>query len=103
MPRHILEVGDSPVNVNICRIFCKILGPDEFYHPENFKNEKSMTLETIAPDGGDTFVYEYDFGDGWEHKIKVGKISPIDKQNFWLMCLAVDRSAQPEDVGGAGG
>ncbi len=74
-----------------------------FYDPPNFKNEKSVTLEMIAPDRGDTFIYEYDFGDGWEHKIKVEKIAPIDEQNFWPMCVAGERSAPPEDVGGVPG
>lgn len=55
------------------------------------------------PDRGDTLVYEYDFGDGWEHKIKVEKIVSIDEQNFWPMCVAGERSAPPEDVGGVGG
>jgi len=77
--------------------------PDGFYDPENFKNEKSVTLDMIAPDRGDSFVYEYDFGDGWQHKIKVEKIVPIDEQNFWSMCVAGERSAPPEDVGGVGG
>lgn len=80
-------------------LFYGMSDPDGFYDPENLKNEKSMILDTIVPDQGDTFVYEYDFGDGWEHKVKVEKIVMIDEQNFWPLCVSGERSALPKNVG----
>jgi hypothetical protein len=77
--------------------------PDGLYDFENFRSEMSVTLKMIAPERGASFVYEYDFGDGWEHQVTVEKIVPVDEQNFWPMCVAGERAAPPEDVGGAGG
>ncbi len=47
------------------------------------------------------FIYEYDFGDGWEHKIKVEKIVPPE-ENPPQHPLLLDgkRACPPEDVGG---
>jgi len=77
--------------------------PDHEFDPDNLINQKSVTLEMIAPKRGDMFGYEYDFGDGWEHTVKVEKIVPIDDRNFWPMCVAGERAVPPEDVGGIGG
>jgi len=47
--------------------------------------------------------YEYDFGDGWEHEIKLEKIFPRDKNIDYPICTAGKRACPPEDVGGIGG
>jgi hypothetical protein len=48
---------------------------------------------------GDSFVYEYDFGDGWEHDIRVdGRDTAAGAH-----CLDGARACPPEDCGGPGG
>ena len=47
--------------------------------------------------------YEYDFGDGWEHTIKLEKILPRDKNLDYPICIEGKRTCPPEDVGGVGG
>lgn len=51
----------------------------------------------------DTFVYEYDFGDGWEHEIVVEKVLPVGEGVLYPRCLAGKRACPPEDVGGIWG
>jgi hypothetical protein len=47
--------------------------------------------------------YEYDFGDGWEHIIKLEKIlTPNDKLQT-PQCIAGKRNCPPEDCGGIWG
>ena len=48
------------------------------------------------------FSYVYDFGDDWDHKIKVVKVVdgyPLDHPE----CLDGENACPPEDVGGAPG
>lgn len=64
--------------------------------------EDRATL-TAALGGLTTFTYMYDFGDGWEHKIKVEKILPPDPLLDLPFCLGGANACPPEDVGGTSG
>jgi hypothetical protein len=41
-------------------------------------DEQKVYLQDIISNQKDNFVYEYDFGDGWEHKIVLEKMLPLD-------------------------
>ncbi len=63
-------------------------------------DSRKMTLEKIFSQGRPSFMYEYDFGDGWRHEIKLlGKIEGEEK----LGCTAGARACPPEDCGGPPG
>ncbi|GFO96830.1 plasmid priA4b ORF-3 family protein [groundwater metagenome] len=47
--------------------------------------------------------YVYDFGDNWEHKIKLEKILPREKNVDYPVCIKGKRACPPEDVGGIWG
>lgn len=47
-----------------------------------------------------SFRYEYDFGDCWEHVIKVEKILPPDPNLKAPVCIAGANACPPEDCGG---
>ena len=47
--------------------------------------------------------YTYDFGDGWEHGLKLEKILPRDMAMTYPICTAGKRACPPEDCGGAAG
>lgn len=47
--------------------------------------------------------YEYDFGDGWRHKILLEKILPVEPGIKYPRCLAGKRACPPEDCGGVWG
>lgn len=44
--------------------------------------------------------YTYDFGDNWEHMIKLEKILPRDNDIKYPICIAGKRACPPEDCGG---
>lgn len=67
------------------------------------KSGRRFKLAQAAPAVGDTFLYEYDFGDGWLHEIKVEAIEPPEASVRYPRCLKGKRSAPPEDVGGPWG
>jgi hypothetical protein len=69
---------------------------------ERVVREDRATL-TAALGGLTTFAYLYDFGDGWDHKIKVEKILAPDPQLARPYCIAGANACPPEDVGGPPG
>ena len=66
-------------------------------------DERKYRLADIAPSERRKFIYEYDFGDSWEHEIVVEKILPVDPQAKYPYCLKGKRARPPEDVGGVWG
>jgi hypothetical protein len=44
-------------------------------------------LADIAQREKATLIYEYDFGDGWEHQVAVEKVLPPDSQKTYARCL----------------
>jgi len=49
------------------------------------------------------FVYEYDFGDGWQHEILFEKSVEAEPNGKYPRCLEGERACPPEDVGGVWG
>ena len=48
----------------------------------------------------DAFHYEYDFGDGWNHQIRVEKIQDREPKKKCPRCIDGGRACPPEDSGG---
>ncbi|MCH8924047.1 MAG: plasmid pRiA4b ORF-3 family protein [Planctomycetes bacterium] len=65
---------------------------------------KTLLGEILPADGSKmNFLYEYDFGDGWTHKISFEGFKPIDKKQTYPRCTAGKRACPPEDCGGIWG
>jgi hypothetical protein len=64
--------------------------------------EESVTLEQVAPAEGSTIDYRYDFGDNWNHQIRVEKLGEPDPAVSYPRCTGGRRAAPPEDCGGIG-
>lgn len=78
-------------------------GPDD---PADFtcpKDETAMMLQKVLRAEGDTLVYEYDFGDGWEHTVLLEKFFPYVEGEPLPRCIDGKRACPPEDCGGVGG
>lgn len=65
--------------------------------------ERQTRLDDFLRKPKDRMVYEYDFGDGWEHEILLERVAdhPAGARYPWVLGGA--RACPPEDVGGVGG
>lgn len=70
--------------------------------PDEVMDEESMPLRE-ALGRRQSFVYVYDYGDNWQHKVKVEKIVSLDGPISLAVCIAGANACPPEDVGGAPG
>lgn len=69
---------------------------------DDVMDEERMTLRE-ALGARQTFVYVYDSGDDWRHKVKVEKIVTLDEPISSGVCIGGENACPPEDVGGAPG
>ena len=78
--------------------------PDPEFDEGDVRDERSVRLFEVAPGVNDTFRYEYDFGDRWEHLVVIEKIlTPEESPADLPVCLAGARACPPEDCGGVPG
>ena len=65
-------------------------------------HERDVRLDQVLQEVGDEFYYAYDFGDGWEHAIRLEEVLAYDDSLPRARLLAGDRACPPEDCGGPG-
>ena len=79
-------------------------GLDEFEDDPRVLDENKTAIREIATRAKSAFVYEYDFGDSWDHRITVEKILDADPTDGrFAQCLDGERACPPEDCGGVWG
>lgn len=52
---------------------------------------------------GTALNYTYDFGDDWEHEVKLEEVLPREKNKRYPSCIGGKRACPPEDCGGPWG
>jgi len=79
-------------------------GLDEFEDDPCVLDENKTAVLDIVRRAKSAFVYEYDFGDSWEHRITVERILEPDPAAVrFAQCLDGERACPPEDCGGVWG
>ena len=76
---------------------------DDFWDDREDVDYKYKKTSDLLKKEKDKVIYEYDFGDGWEHDIKLEKILPYDDKTEYPVCLDGKMNCPPEDCGGIGG
>jgi len=66
-------------------------------------DDRTVRLRNLDIALGDRVEYVYDFGDNWQHVLKLEDKMPPAAEVVYPLCVAGERSAPPEDVGGVSG
>jgi len=66
-------------------------------------DERRTKLNQLLRHEKDWLSYEYDFGDGWEHRVTLEKVLPFDARVQLPRCAKGKGACPPEDIGGIWG
>ena len=87
---HAFAVGNERYGMNY----------DDF--PEGEIDEKTVSVLQALRDER-RFIFEYDFGDSWEHEVVVEELTRPPIGLKFAVCIDGANACPPDDVGGTGG
>ena len=90
-------------NYHLYQFRIKGLDYGEPFEDLEMEDAAKTPLSQVIGGAGESFVYDYDFGDGWEHGLRVEKTLPAEPGATYPVCTAGRRACPPEDCGGAFG
>ncbi len=95
---HAFEMGDRrhPVTIGIPMDGAPWGAADE-------QADWDVTITDHFQQPGDQCIYEYDFGDGWRHKVQLRHVLPHEAGVTYPRCTDGARACPPEDCGGVPG
>ncbi len=77
--------------------------PGDEMDDDNFLPGWKIPIRDYFREPGESVLYEYDFGDGWEHEILLEGILLKEKGVKYPRCIGGERACPPEDCGGPPG
>ncbi len=93
---HQFEVADPLTGE---RLFLGVPHEDDI-DPESTIPEWEVPVASYLTLAHRSLSYEYDFGDGWVHKVTLESIEKRDKKKTYPLCTGGHRACPPEDSGG---
>jgi hypothetical protein len=97
-----IVIGWEHAHLHAFRIGKVTYGEPDPYGPSDIQDECLVPLGGVA-DEGDSFIYDYDFGDDWEHDLRIEKKLAGEMNVDYPRCLDGARACPPEDCGGPWG
>jgi len=77
----------------------------ESFEELNYEDSTTTLLSDILPNSSKRFrfVYEYDFGDSWDHEVLFEGSPKVEADRKYPLCIEGERASPPEDIGGVHG
>ena len=95
-------MGWTDSHLHSFRIGDELYGTQFDDSPEDEIAETTVTVGR-ALGGERRFIYEYDFGDSWEHEVVVEDVATTPTGLKFAVCVDGQNACPPEDCGGAPG
>ncbi|HOE39131.1 MAG TPA: plasmid pRiA4b ORF-3 family protein [Bacteroidales bacterium] len=73
---------------------------DDFWGNNSDIDYAKIKISDLLSFEKDKIIYEYDFGDDWEHDIVLEKILPYDNKLVYPICVKGKMNCPPEGCGG---
>ena len=102
----VLQAAMGWTNSHLYEIRARDVGwgmPDPDWGDGPLDARKARLLDVLEDTGAKTLKYLYDFGDGWEHTVKVERITDAIPGLLYPFLIDATGRCPPEDVGGPWG
>lgn len=74
--------------------------PDDEWYRVQFKDARRTKISSVLGSVGDSLIYEYDFGDSWQHTVRLERIVHESEVMFSVpRCIDGKSACPPEDCG----
>ena len=83
--------------------YTRKMADDDFWGGMDSVDYSKIRISDLLKKEKDRIIYEYDFGDGWEHDIILEKIDTNGEYKNIPTCLTGKNNCPPEDCGGIWG
>ena len=75
--------------------------PEDDFITDELKDARKTKVSSVLSEPGESILYEYDFGDSWEHIVRFEREVTEDEVIFDLpRCVGGEHACPPEDCGG---
>ncbi|MDJ0391623.1 plasmid pRiA4b ORF-3 family protein [Roseomonas sp. E05] len=102
----VLQAAMGWTNSHLYEIRARDVGwgiPDPDWGGGPLDARKARLIDAIEDTGAKTLRYLYDFGDGWEHTVKIERITNAAPGLTYPLLINASGRCPPEDVGGPWG
>lgn len=76
---------------------------EDGFDSAEMEDGRKVAMSEVLTKPEDKIDYEYDFGDGWEHLLKVKKVHEAEAGKYYPVLIGGARACPPEDCGGIPG
>jgi hypothetical protein len=95
-----IAFGWSDFHLHRFRIQGRDYGVNRVGGPGFSSDARTVRLAGFRSRTNEWFLYEYDFGDGWQHVVRVERRLAVEPRRVYPVCVGGQRAAPPEDCGG---
>jgi len=102
----VLQAAMGWTNSHLYEIRARDVGwglPDPDFGEGPLDAKKARLVDVLEDVGTKTLKYLYDFGDGWEHTVKIERIADAVPGTAYPVLIDATGRCPPEDVGGSWG
>jgi len=102
----VLQAAMGWTNSHLYEIRARDVGwgiPDPDFGDGPLDARKARLIDVLEDIGMKTLKYLYDFGDGWEHTVKIERITDAVSGLSYPLLISATGRCPPEDVGGPWG
>jgi hypothetical protein len=83
--------------------YTRRMADDILWHEMNNVDYQNIKVTDLLKKEKEIIIYEYDFGDSWEHIVLLEKILPFNQKTKLPYCVTGKMNCPPEDCGGVWG